>query len=186
MGNQNGVSAAINIKACPMNFLQRLAYSFCAGDMLTVIIRGNGDMIWDWGTDWEAETPNQENISRLVKNLNGWRNGAGKDYLVYGRMMKPLMFEGATNIPMITRTGKRNIDFPSVLTSNWESGHGSRSQIFVNYMPYEQKIKLDIDGVKNVRIFRSSSDTEGEMVRVNELEVSINPLSAVMVTYSDK
>ena len=185
MGNQNAVSVAIDVKKSPMNFLQRLAYSFCAGDMLTVILRGNGDMIWDWGTTWETDIPNQEYIFKLVKALNSWRLGSGKDYLVYGRMQKPLPFEGATNIPMITRPGNRSIDFPSVFTSNWQSGNGRKSQFFVNYLPEEQKIIFNISGIRDVKLFRSASEDEGSPVSGMELKLKLEPLSAMMVSYSD-
>jgi hypothetical protein len=185
MGNQNTVSIAIDVKKCPVNFLQRLAYAFCAGDMLTVIIRGNGDMIWDWETLWETETPNQEQIVNLVKNLNSWRSGAGKDFLVYGRMLKPLPFEGAINVPMISKPGFRNINFPSVFTSNWQFGNDRKAQFFVNYMPHEQDIKIDTSGLKDVKVFKSASAAQGEIAEDKELKVKIRPLSAIMVTYSN-
>jgi len=185
MGNQNGVSSTIDIKKCPMNFLQRLAYSFCAGDMLTVILRGNGDMIWDWGTKWETEIPDQEHIIKLVRNLNSWRTGSGKDFLVTGRMMKPLPFEGATNLPMITKSGQRNINFLSVFTSSWQFGKERNAQFFVNYLPQEQEITLNTGMLKDVKVFRSASDTKGEIAGDKELKIKITPLSAVMVTYSN-
>lgn len=185
MGNQNGVSAAIDLKKSPMNFLQRLSYAFCAGDMLTVILRGNGDMIWDWGTLWEADIPNQENIIQLVRNLNSWRTGAGKEFLVTGKMLKPLAFKGATDLPMITKPGGRSINFPSVFSSDWQYGPDLKAQFFVNYLPYEQEITINTMGLKKVRISKSSSDTLGERAVGQELKLKIGPLSAIMMTYSD-
>jgi len=183
MGNQNAVSYAIDVKKSPMNYLQRLAYAFCAGDMLTVIIRGNGDMIWDWGTLWEAETPNQEHIKQLVRNLNVWRTGAGKDFLVTGRMLKPLPFGGATNLPMITNFGERNINFPSVFTSNWQFGNTRKAQFFVNYLPDEQNIVLNMDKMKGAKIFITASDKKGHKLNSGVQNIKIAPLSAVMITY---
>ena len=185
MGNQNAVSVAIDVWKSPVNYLQRLAYAFCAGDMFTVILRGNGEMIWDWGTRWEEDTPNQEQIVTLVKNLNKWRLCEGKEYLVYGRMMKPLPFDGAVDIPMITKPGRRNISFPSVFTSNWLSGKGNRSQFFVNYMPYEQEITLNLNGIKDVKIYREASDTKGESVTGKAVKLNISPFRAIMVSYSN-
>jgi hypothetical protein len=185
MGNQNGVSAAIDVKESPMNYLQRLAYAFCAGDMLTVILRGNGDMIWDWGTAWEKEIPDQSQIIGLVKNLNSWRTGAGMEYLVYGKMVKPLPFTGAVNVPMITKPGKRAINFPSVFVSNWQSGNGRKSQFFVNYLPREQEITIDISNMKDVDVFWYSSDQQGQPAGEKELKLVINPQSAIMISYSN-
>jgi hypothetical protein len=142
-------------------------------------------MIWDWGTRWEEDTPNQEQIVTLVKNLNKWRLCEGKEYLVYGRMMKPLPFDGAVDIPMITKPGRRNISFPSVFTSNWLSGKGNRSQFFVNYMPYEQEITLNLNGIKDVKIYREASDTKGESVTGKAVKLNISPFRAIMVSYSN-
>ena len=183
MGNQNAVSVAIDVKESPLNYLQRLAYAFCAGDMLTVILRGNGDMIWDWGTAWENAIPDQNQIISLIKNLNSWRVGAGKDYLVYGRMQKPLPFEGAKNVPMLSKPGGRAINFPSVFTSSWKAENGRESQFFVNYMPWEQEIKLDVTGLKDVTVFWYSSDGQGQEAGVNLLDLVINPFCAVMISY---
>ena len=185
MGNQNGVSKQVDIKKSPMNIPQRLAYSFCAGDMLTVVIRGNGDMIWGWGTKWEDETPDQGSIIQLVRNLNGWRTGPGKDFLVTGRMLKPLRFEGSVNNPMISIPGGHNINFPSVFTSNWQFGKERKAQFFVNYLLQEQEIKLDARGLNDVKLFKNASDTLGEIADKKELKVKISPLSAIMVTYSN-
>lgn len=184
MGNQNGLSDAINIGESPMNYLQRLAYAFCAGDMFTVILRGNGGMIWSWGTLWEEEIPNQENAIQLIRNLNGWRTGAGKDFLVTGRMLKPLPFGGATNVPMISKPGGREINISSILTSNWQYGK-SKVQFFVNYLPREQEITVELKGMKDVRIFRDALDTRGEAVSDKNLSLKLSPLSAVMIGYSE-
>jgi len=184
MGNQNGVPNAIQIEKCPMNYLQRLAYAFTSGDMFTIILRGNGDMIWSWGTGWEETVPDQEQIIKLIKNLNSWRLGTGKDFLVFGRMLKPIQFEGATNIPMISKPGNRNINFPSVFSSNWQDGHDRRAQFFVNYMPYEQEISFDRGDMKDIKIFRSPSEVHGVIIYDKKVKLIINPLSAVMVSYS--
>jgi len=56
--------------APPLNMLQRLGLAFVSGDMFTVILRGNGDMIEAWGRDWEDPIPNQEHMKALIKNLN--------------------------------------------------------------------------------------------------------------------
>jgi hypothetical protein len=184
MGNQNGIAAAINIKKSPHNFLQRLAYSFCAGDMLTVVLRGNGDMIWGWGTPWEHKTPDQKNSIRLIKNLNSWRQkGAGKKFLTFGKMLKPIPVTGTENIPMITGVKGREIDFSSIFTSNWKLEDNRKAQFFVNYLPKKQTIQIPIDNLKNVKIYRDPQANPELINKNNKLNLSIKPLSAVMMRY---
>lgn len=184
MGNQNSFEQMIDIEKSPANMLQRLALGFVSGDMFTVILRGNGDMIESWNSDWDAKIPNQEYMKTLINNLNAWRKKAGRDFLVTGRMEKPLKFDGATNIPMITKQSGLPINFPSVLTSNWQSQHGQNAQFFVNYLPEKQEITIDISALKDVAIHDKANDTKGTMVDKEKITILLPALNAVMLSYS--
>jgi len=185
MGNQNSIRKSIDLEQSPLNMLQRLALAFASGDMFTVILRGNGEMIEAWGMDWEAPIPNQEHMKTLIKNLNAWRVEAGKNFLVTGRMMKPLAFEGATNIPMISKHEGRPVNFPSIFTSNWQSQDGGRAQFFVNYLPEAQEIMVSAAGLKDVVVSKDASDSDGSVASDKLMKIAIEPLSAVMVRYSE-
>ena len=187
MGNQNSVSYAVNMEKCPMNLLQRLAYGFTAGDMMTVVIKGDGQIIWDWGTLWENDVPNQENAIQLIRNLNSWRKGAGKDFLVMGKMQKPISVGGVENLPMITNAKGYSINFPTVFTSNWELENGDCAQFLVNYLPQEQTVWLNTTDLKDAKLIVSSDGKEIENIASSDkYEVKIAPLSAVMISYRCK
>lgn len=183
MGNQNSLRGTVDIEKSPLNMLQRLAYSFTAGDMFTVILRGNGDMIEAWGRAWEADIPDQTHMKTLIKNLNAWRVKTGKDFLVSGRMIKPLPFEGSRNIPMVSKSNGLPINFPSVFTSNWQSQDNRNAQFFVNYLAEKQKIVLNAEDLKNVKIFRDAEDKTGVEKSDEMIEIEIPPFSAVMILY---
>lgn len=186
MGNQNSIRKSIDIERSPLNMLQRLGLAFVSGDMFTVILRGNGDMIEAWGRDWEDPIPNQDHMKTLIKNLNAWRVEGGKDFLVTGRMMKPLAFEGATDIPMISLPEGRPINLPSIFTSNWQSQDGRHAQFFVNYLPDKaQEITVSTAGLKNVAVSKDASDSDGSVVSDKLMKIAIDALSAVMVRYSE-
>jgi hypothetical protein len=184
MGNQNSMRHAVDLEKSPMNMLQRLALAFVSGDMFTVILRGNGDMIQTWNSDWDAKIPNQEYMKSLIKNLNEWRKEGGLDYLVTGRMIKPLEYEGTSEIPMRTKPTGLRINFPSVLSSNWQSQDGQNAQFFVNYLPEEQEIIVDAEGLKDVKIQEDASGTSMAVNAGEELKITVKPLSAVMISYS--
>jgi hypothetical protein len=183
MGNQNGVSHMIDTNQSPFNFLQRLAYAFCAGDLLTIIIRDDGEMIWDWGGSWTVPGPDRSQTVQLIKNLCRWRQGVGKDCLINGRMIKPLSVEGLYNVPMITRPAGREIPFESVFTSNWLLPDGRKSQLMVNYLPVQQSVKVDASGYKDIRLHLASDHTTGNITNPGKIEVVIEPLSVVMISY---
>ncbi|MDR3193841.1 MAG: DUF6259 domain-containing protein [Tannerella sp.] len=182
MGNQNAVSVAIDTEKSPRNLLQRLAYSFCAGDMLTVVLRGDGQMIWDWGCPWEAPTPNQQETVDLIRHLTAWRRGAAKEFLVYGKMQKPLPFAGACDQPLYTKKSGYPVHFGSVFTSHWELDGGRHGQLFVNYLPQEQEITLQAGRLPNARIHCAASDAEGQPFD-GDGSVKIAPLEAVLITF---
>jgi len=183
MGNQNSLEHTIDIEKSPMNMLQRLALAFVSGDMFTVILRGDGSMIESWNSPWDQQLPNQDYMKKLIENLNNWRKEAGLDYLVTGRMIKPLPFEGSSNIPMIAKPSGLSINFPSVFTSNWQSQKKHYAQFFVNYLPEVQEITIDMRTMKEVKILHNATDNAMPADNSKPLKITIEPLSAVMVSY---
>lgn len=184
MGNQNSFEQMVDMENSPLNMMQRLALAFVSGDMFTVILRGNGEMIESWNSNWDAPIPNQEYMKTLINNLNAWRKKGGLDYLVTGRMVKPLKFEGTSTIPMLTKPEGLHINFQSVLTSNWESQKGQNAQFFTNYLPEEQEVTIDVSELKDVKVHSHANDIEGKKVVEGNLTVRIPALSAVMLSYS--
>ncbi|MDP2336370.1 MAG: DUF6259 domain-containing protein [Bacteroidota bacterium] len=95
MGN-SGVNLIINFEKSPLNLQQRIAYSFIAGDLFTLMIESKGQISWGWGTPWDQKVkPDTESSLKLIRNLNAWRKHAGKDFLLYGRMEPPFTIEGS-------------------------------------------------------------------------------------------
>lgn len=184
MGNQNCASASIDLAKSPYNLLQRLAYSFAAGDMFTVVLKDRGIIHWDWCLDWEVPEPEQAPVKTLIRNLNTWRKHRAKPYLVFGRMEKPLPLEGAYAVPMIMKDGRR-IDYPSLMTSRWTGPQGKAAQIIVNYMPETQTFSLPALRSKPVRVSADpyGEDTSGIPMVDGGVRFDIAPLSAMLVEF---
>lgn len=185
MGNQNAVSVFVDIARSPLNLHQRVALSFVQGDLLTAILKGGGQLCWEWGGSWDAEGPDHESVVTLMRNLNAWRRGVGKPYLLYGRMVKPLPVSGDRDIPMLTPRGQQ-IHFQSVFTSRWTHG-GKTVQFLVNYTPEPQKVVLhELNPGATPKSYETPFAGEGRIVNVatgGMLEVDIAPLAAVMIEH---
>lgn len=132
MGNQNSSGQSIDLLKSPDNLLWRTAYSFVAGDMLTVVLGRGGAINWDWGTEWDYPAPDQQAIGTLIRNLNAWRIGAGKPYLATGRMLAPERLTGVSAQTIHMRDGSV-LKQPSILTTKWQSSEGRVAQFLVNY-----------------------------------------------------
>jgi len=183
MGNQNSARGAVDFAQSPLNLHQRIAFAFIAGDLLTVVLKSRGEIAWDWGTPWNEAPPEQESVSALVRNLNAWRRGAAKPWLLHGRMEKPREIRGASDIPMITPRGKR-IPFKSVCTSLW-THEGRRAQVLANYTKVAQDVTLVCPDLAGGSVGVCDDPTgrgADRPVPANGLlPLSIKPLSALLI-----
>jgi len=182
MGNNVGVLEKIDEKKSPVNLLLRTAYSFAAGDLLTIMLKDKGEIHWAWCVKWDVEPPEQEPVITLIRNLNEWRKKEGKPFLCFGRMEKPYSLKGVKNVPIYLRTGF-TLDCDSVFSSRWISPEGRDAQIVCNYLQEEQKITILMPEVEKVKIFYKAdgSDVQIRDVENWELELVIPELSACMI-----
>jgi hypothetical protein len=177
MGNQVEAMVLIDREQSPDNLFLRLAYSFAAGDMLTAVLAGDGDIHWSWCTKWEVPVPEQKPLRGFIRHLNAWRRGPGKDFLVFGRMEKTPEIRGAEMIPL-KLTDARSLDYPAVLSSCWRNPEGNKRVLFlVNYSAREQQIQWPTG-------YDSATSLDGAVVKASHTGLSIPPRTAVMAAPS--
>lgn len=141
MGNQVEAMVLIDQEKSPDNLFLRLAYSFCAGDMLTVVLADGGQIHWSWCTKWEVEKPPQEPHLDFVHHLQAWRRGKAKPYLLEGKMLKAPRLANVATIPLHLKL-ETHLDYPAVLATRWLSQKGQKAILLVNYTGREQTVTL--------------------------------------------
>lgn len=177
MGNQVcGEGVMANAKT-EYNLLYRIAHSFVAGDMLTLVINDEGRLQWAWGQRNfdESYMPDTDKHLEFVKNINKWRRGKYAKYLHSGKMVHPLPLEGLELIDLETNSGTKKVS--PLLSSRYEASDGTKGQIIVNYT--DSPVKVTVKGAEGMQLL-SDIDSEGEVLKGEELTVSA--LSAVMIT----
>lgn len=184
MGNQVCTGEFFDHAKSPENILFRIAYSFSAGDMLTLVINEDGDIAWNWGEKLMPVLPEQEPIKKLVRNLNSWRRGMGKDFLHKGRMMAPYTLKQPENI-LIAMQGDKTIDCDRILSTCWQSEDGRNGQVLINYSAEDVKCSICLCDAENYEVY---DDAFGEAIAEGtigkegtEVEITVPALSAVMV-----
>ena len=60
MGNQVNVPQFFKSQYATENLLYRIAYSFIAGDMLTLVLDETGSAVWGWGEKDFRNSPDQK------------------------------------------------------------------------------------------------------------------------------
>lgn len=159
-GNQVWCQGHVNFDRSPENVLERLAYSFSAGDMLTVVLNEDGEINWCWDCDQFVDhLPEQQSIKDFVKNLNGWRRGRTKKYLHTGKMVRPYALDcGEHILHCVVRD--RVVVLQKLHTSAWEAEDGSFGQFLINYQSEDVTCRMELpEGTwricENEHIFRT-------------------------------
>ncbi len=187
MGNQVMAHEAFDHGRSPDNLLYRMAYSFHAGDMSTVVLTENGEMTWNWGVGQDVGLPEQESILKFIRNTNPWRTGAGKAYLYQGRMLKPFPLSGV-GLQRFNMHDGREFAVPAVLTTRWEADDGSQAQLFVNYTREEQAfcVETGTRSGKDAVLLTHPDGSQPLTVQADEsgtFSCSVKPLSAILIQF---
>lgn len=109
----------------------RLAYSFAAGDMLTLVLNDEGEIMFHWGMRDFSKHSDKEQILTLCKNIHRAQDER-RDCLSDGRMIRPEAYSCAQHVIRLTE-GPLELTENRVLSSAWETPAGERWQFFVNY-----------------------------------------------------
>ena len=141
-----------NQVACPFDtktdtIRRRLAYSFAAGDSMTLVITPDGDIMTHWGTRDFVHLPNKEKTLRFIKNLMRVYKTCAKKYLYAGRMIEAPKVE-CESITYARQDSERKIILPAIASSAWEASDGTRALILVN--PEDRDIICRVSGEKAV------------------------------------
>lgn len=173
-GNQVSTNWYINCNKSPESLCMRIAHSFIAGDMLTLILNDSGEITWNWGWQEYENIPNQENVIKLVRNLNGWRKKY-PEYLVEGKMVQS--YEVLTGKHIVYQREDYEMPHDDLYWSAWSDGK-NKAQFIVNYNSEEKECKVKFDKTLKAKIITD----EGCVVSdVETLDIKIKPLSAIMI-----
>ena len=134
MGNQVCMDGTFDYEKNPENLLMRMAYSFCAGDMMTIIITDSGKIVWNWGLRNFEVLPDNKTILEFTRQANGFRKREGK-YLNSGKMLKPTDLKLGKN-EIIEKSGfKLHVD--KLIQSKWLAYDGTWAEFLANYNDYD-------------------------------------------------
>ena len=124
----------------------RLAYSFAAGDSMTLVLDQDGNPKSRWGSIKTKYIPNKEKILAFVARLVRLYKEEAQRYLYGGRMVAPPCVECKTltlhkNIEGIYEEGDSVL--PAVIVTSWRGEGEARVTLVVNPTEEEQVVLLD-------------------------------------------
>jgi hypothetical protein len=121
----------------------RLAYSFVAGDSLSIVILPDGKILPYWGFKNGINCVDNEKTLSFIKTLTDFYNNDGKKYL-YNAKRIPAKEVVCDNVEYSCWNGNYTSVNPKVLTSAY-TADGENVQILCN--PFDEVVNCKVDGI---------------------------------------
>ncbi len=137
MGNQ----VDCQIEYSTAGLCARIGYSFAAGDMITLVINDDGEIMFHWGMRDFSKVPNRDTIINFCRELH-------KCHVKYpalfrnGEMVKPLPYS-CESVELPLRCGGSRFE-PAVYSTAWNTD-GKTVQLFVNHIEKSVEVTLKSD-----------------------------------------
>ena len=147
MGNQNELEKTTDFGAAPDNLLYRTAYSFLAGDILSITLGDGGNISWGWNAPFYGDFPESECLTDLIKTANRWRRSFAKKYLLFGKLLKTEPAKTKKSTAFVLKRGF-TIEDGVILNRRFEAQDGTVAEFFVNRTFSEQEFRPDKKGGK--------------------------------------
>lgn len=136
MGNQ--VCCPFDIHKDSMRL--RMAYAFVNGDLPTLVLRPDGELMNHWGCRDFSVAPDRDAALTMLKNAMALYKGDAKNHLLYGRMVKAKPF--TCEQELFTMDDGREMSFPAVLTAAY-TYEGKTVQVLLNHTNRAVECRFD-------------------------------------------
>lgn len=160
-----------------------VARALVTGYMVDFTLRDKGQIEYDWDQAWTRAVPDQNAIVDWAKRANHFRTTLARDYLVYGRMLRPWTVGNATQRDF--GWGKE----PSVQSATWQASDGRTAVVLANYADLGEAPRVELPGEGTMQI---SLYIDGESKRrsvtlpaVIDLEMAPRSLGLIEVMQSE-
>ena len=147
------------------------------GYLVDFTLRDKGRIEYDWDQTWTRAVPDQAAILDWAKRSNRFRAGVAHDYLVYGRMLRPLIVRGVTERDF--GWGKES----SVQSATWQAPDGRTGVVLANSadLPESPRIELEGQGSKKLVLYTDDKKEMREVQLPSVVEVPMAPRSLCLL-----
>ncbi|MCL4506169.1 MAG: DUF6259 domain-containing protein [Chloroflexi bacterium] len=133
----------------PYHLVIRNAVNCVLGGIPGGVLTGDGTLLDKDTNNWAPWQPHVENSAhafQMIRAVSALRRGPGKDFLVYGRMLRPVQANG---IPMVEwhYNGRLN-RIPAVFHSAWQAQDGRTAIVLANWTTDSQTVVIEDDRLR--------------------------------------
>ncbi|HMD85179.1 MAG TPA: DUF6259 domain-containing protein [Terriglobia bacterium] len=172
-GFQGFYTNRVNDEALRLSVARALVYGY----FINFTLRDKGLVEYDWDQTWTRAVPDQAAFIDWTKRVSHFRAGVARNYLVYGRMLRPWTISGVT---------RRDFGWgpePLVQSATWQAPDGRIGVVLANYgdLPESPRVELEGQGTKKITIYLDGqkNDQEGELPRA--VDIKMEPRSLCLI-----
>ncbi|MBM3500816.1 MAG: hypothetical protein FJX74_19320 [Armatimonadetes bacterium] len=163
----------------------RNAWNGVLGEIPGAVLTGDGELLnretFNWA-EWEPKVGSNEDALEMIRTVTALRRGAGRDFLVYGRMQRPAELEGLPAIEW-ERAGRRYA-VPALAHAAWQAPDGRLAVALANWTTEAQTVTVKDARLRpRVSVHVYGREVERGEVGLNEgrAGVSVPALGCVLV-----
>ena len=147
------------------------------GYMLNFTLRDKGLIEYDWDQAWARAIPDQAAILDWAKRANHFRAGIAKDYLVYGRMLRPWTVGNVTFRDL--GWGKE----PLVQSATWQAADSRIGVVLANCADLGESPRVELrgQGKKTIALNIDGQQSERTVQLPSVIDVDMQPRSLTLI-----
>lgn len=147
------------------------------GYMMNFTLRDKGLIEYDWDQPWARAIPDQNAILDWARRVNQFRSGVARDYLVYGRMLRPWKVGNVTERDF--GWGKEQI----VQSATWQSPDGRIAVVLANCADLGESPRLELEGHgrRKLSLYIDGQQKEQDVELPAVLDFDMQPRSLILV-----
>jgi hypothetical protein len=154
-----------------------VARALVTGYIMNFTLRDKGLIAYDWDQPWTRAIPDQSAISDWATRTNEFRRGIAKEYLVYGRMLRPWK---------VSNVAERDFGWgkePGIQSATWQASDGRIGVVLVNYADLGQspRVQLEGRGTRQIMLHIDGKDTTRQAALPCAVDVDMLPRSLCLI-----
>ena len=122
------------------------AYDLVVGEIPGAVMKGDGrllnkvDEIEGFWAPWDPQAGDNDDALQMLRAAMALRRGKGKDFLVYGRMLRPAKVQNIKTIRW--QEGGYDHQVPAVFHATWRAPDGRVGLVLANWTTEAQEVRI--------------------------------------------
>jgi len=169
----------------PYHLPIRTAWNAVLGEIPGAVMTGDGTLLNrdtpNWAL-WEPKVGSNDDALEMLRVVTAMRRGAGRPFLVYGRMQRPARVDGI-GVEEWEWEGRHHA-VPAVAHAAWQAPDGRLGVVLANWTTAEQTARIvdpRLAGSLNEVICASVATERERLAQGGRLDAALPPLSIALI-----